>query len=226
MLLTMPLLRVDANGLARQAARMSDRDFEVPLEWNATTRKIRHLAEVVVGWNHPEAQVNVIRRHQLRRVYVGLPLFWEDWEVPFALRAETPPVCAYLGFRMIFEGPDNPRCWIALSEQAILCLKAVYFEVFDRQRLYWVPSSVRRAWRVMGLEGILEGVEKGVPEKVIRLVGYIERIRWGCVNWEYHQPPDVPETFTWVFDNGEFVMFDEAEWVPLLGEDGMVETVP
>ena len=161
MLLTKPVLRVDANGLAPEGAHTSDRDFEMPLEWNATTRKTLHLAEVMVGWNHPEAQVNVIRRDQLRRVYVGLPLFWEDWEVPFALRAEIPPVCAYLGFRMIFEGPDGPWWRIALSEHAVLCLKAVYFEVHDRQRLYWVPSSVRRAWRVMGLEGILEGVEEG-----------------------------------------------------------------
>ena len=114
----------------------------MPPEWNAT----RHLAEVMVGWNHPEAQVNVIRRDQLRGVYVGLPPFWEDWEVPFALRAETPLVCAYLGFRMVFEGPDDSRWWIASSEHAVFCLKAVYFEVLDRQRLYWVPSGVRRAW--------------------------------------------------------------------------------
>ena len=135
-------------------------------------------------------------------------------------------MCAYLGFRMIFEGPDDPRWWIALSEHAVLCLKAVYFEVLDRPRLYWVPSSVRRAWRVMELEGILEGVEEGVADKVIRLVGYIEHIKWGCVSSEYYQPPDVPGTFTPVFDNGDFVMFDVAEWVPLLGEDGMVETEP
>ena len=180
----------------------------------------------MVGWNHPKAQVNVIRRDQLRRVYVVSPLFWEDWEVPSALRAETPPLCAYLGFRMIFEGPDDPRWWIALSEHAVLCLKAVYFEVLDSQRLYWVPSSVRRAWRVMGLEGILKGVEEGVADKVIRLAGYIERIKWDCVNSEYRQPPDIPGTFTPVFDNGDFVMFHVAEWVPLLGDDGMVETEP
>ena len=120
-------------------------DFEVLLEWNATTRKTRHLPEVMVGWNHPEAQVNVIRRDQLRRVYAGLGLLWEDSGVPFALRAETVPVCAYLGFRMIFEAADDPPWWIALSEHAVLCLKAVRFEVLDSQRLYWVPSSVRGA---------------------------------------------------------------------------------
>ena len=135
MLLTKPVLRVGANGLAREGARTSDKDFEMPLEWNATTRKNRHLAEVMVGWNHPEARVNVVHRDQLRRVYVGLPLFWEDWEVPFALRAATPPVCAYLRFRMILEGRDDPRWWIALSEHAVLCLKAVYFEALDRQQL-------------------------------------------------------------------------------------------
>ena len=59
---------------------------------------------------------------------------------------------------------------------------------------------------------------------MIHLVGYVERIKWGCVNSEYRQPPDVPGTFTPVFDNGDFVMFDVAEWIPLLGEDGMVET--
>ena len=135
MFLTKSVLRVGANGLAREGARTSDRDFEVPLEWNATTRKTRHLAEVMVGWNHPEAQVNLIRGDQLRRVCVGLPLFWDDREVPVALRAETPPVCAYLVFRMIFEGPNDSRGWIALSEHAFLCLEAVYFEVLDRHML-------------------------------------------------------------------------------------------
>ena len=136
MLLKKPVLRVRANGLAREGARTSDRDFGLPLEWNATTRTTLHLAEVMVGWNHPEAHVNVARRGQFRRVYVVLLLFWEDWEVRFALRAETPPVCAYLGFRMIFEGPDDSRWWIALSEHAVLCLTAVCFEVLERRRLY------------------------------------------------------------------------------------------
>ena len=72
---------------------------------------------------------------------------------------------------MIFEGPDDPRWWIMLSEHAILCLKTVCFEVLDRQRLYSVPSGVRRARRVMGLEWILEGFEEGVADKVIRLWG-------------------------------------------------------
>ena len=112
MLLKKPVLRVRANGLAREGARTSDRDFGLPLEWNATTRTTLHLAEVMVGWNHPEAHVNVARRGQFRRVYVVLLLFWEDGEVRFALGAETPPVCAYLGFRMIFEGPDDSRWWI------------------------------------------------------------------------------------------------------------------
>ena len=224
MFLTKPVLRVGANGMAREGARTCDREFEVPLEWNATRRKTRHLAAVMVGWNDPQAQVNVIRRDQLRRVYVGLPLFWED--VPFSSRAEIPPACAYLGFRMIFEVPDDPPSWIALSEHAVLYLKAVYFEVLDLQRLYCVPSSVRRVWGVMGLEGILAGVEEGVAETVIRLVGYIERIKWGCVNSEYLQRPDVPGAFTPVFHNGYFVMFDVAELVSLLGQDGMVETEP
>ena len=135
MFLTKPVHRVGASELAGEGARTSDEDFEVPLEWYATTRKTIHLAEVMVGWNYEEAQVNVICRDQLRRVYVGLPLFWEDWEVPFALRPETPPVCSYLGFRMMFEGPDDPQWWIALSEHAVLCLKGVYFAVLDRQRL-------------------------------------------------------------------------------------------
>ena len=57
-------------------------------------------------------------------------------------------------------------------------------------------------------------------------MGCIERIKWGCVNSEYRQPPDVRGTFTPVFDNGDFVKFDVAEWVPLLGGDGMRETEP
>ena len=78
MFLTKLVLPVDANGLARVRARMSDSDFEVTLEWNATTRKTRHLAAVMVGWNHLEAQVNVIRSDQLRRAYEGPddPVWW------------------------------------------------------------------------------------------------------------------------------------------------------
>ena len=50
---------------------------------------------------------------------------------------------------------------------------------------------------------------------MIRLVGYIERIMWGFVSSEYRQPPDVLGTSTPVFESGDFVMFDVAEWVPL-----------
>ena len=78
----------------------------------------------------------------------------------------------------------------------------------------------------MGREAILEGVEEGPADKVIRLVGYIVRIKWGCVNLAYFQPPDVPGTITPVFDNGDVVVFDVTEWFPLLGEDGMVDTEP
>ena len=98
MLLTTPVLRVDANGLAGDGARTTDRDSEVPLERNATTRKTRHLAEVVVGWNRPEAQGNVSRRDQLRRVYVGLLLFWEDWGGPTCVEGGDSAVVCVLGF--------------------------------------------------------------------------------------------------------------------------------
>ena len=76
-----------------------------------------------------------------------------------------------------------------------------------------MPSTVRRAWQVLRLEGIVSGVEEGVADKVVRLAGYL-------------QPPDVPETYMPVFNNFDFVVFDVAEWVPLLGADGMVETEP
>lgn len=75
------------------------------------------------------------------------------------------------------------------------------------------------------LQGILMGVEEGLAD-VSGLAGYIERIKWGCVNLEYLQPPEVPGTSTSVFENGDFVIFDVAEWVPFPGEGGMVETEP
>lgn len=78
MFLTQP---VDTNGLDLEGARTGESDREMPLEWNAPTWKTRHPAEAMVRWNHPEAQFNVIRRDQLCRVYVGLNLFWEDWEI-------------------------------------------------------------------------------------------------------------------------------------------------
>ena len=75
---------------------------------------------------------------------------------------------------MHYYGSDDHRWWIALSEHAALCLNALHLEVMERSRLYWVPDNVRRAWRIMGVEGILEGVQSVVTEKIICLVGYVE----------------------------------------------------
>ena len=86
----------------------------------------------------------------------------------------------------------------------------------ERSRFYWVPDNVRRAWRIMGVEGILEGVQSEVTEKIIRLVGYVERIRWRFADRLNRQPPMNPGTFTSVYDNGDWVHFDVTQWVPVV----------
>ena len=178
----------------------------------------------MVGWHHPEA-LNV-RRDYAHRVYVNLPMFWEEWEVPFSFRAETPPLFAYRVFALNYYSSDDHRWWIALSDHAALCLKALYLEVMERSRLYWVPDNVRRAWRIMGVEGILEGVQSEAMEKIIRLVGYVERIRWRVADRLNRQPPMNPGTFTPVYDNGDWVHFDVTQWAPVVPSSGMVAHAP
>ena len=125
--LSTPILRVGADGMPRGGTSTTDRDFEVPLGWTAQEREARHHIEAIVGWHHPEALS--VRRDYARRVYVNLPMFWEEWEVPFSFRAGTPPLFAYRGFALNYCGSDDHRWWIALSEHAALCLKALYLEV-------------------------------------------------------------------------------------------------
>ena len=130
---------VEADNLCwrgRCAARRGptkDRDLEVPLVLAAQERKIRHPIEEMVGWHHPEALS--VRRGYARRVYVSLPMFWEEWEVPFSFRAETPSLFVYRGFALNYYGCDDHRWWIALSEHAALCLKAFYLEFMERSPL-------------------------------------------------------------------------------------------
>ena len=100
-----PILRIGADGMPRERASTTDRDFEVPLGWTAQERKARHHIEAMVGLHHPEALG--VRRDYAHRVYVNLPMFWEEflpkhgqvhpfeWEVPFSIRAETPPLFSY-----------------------------------------------------------------------------------------------------------------------------------
>ena len=95
--LSQPLLRVGPDGQPRSDAITIDCDFEVPLAWCWTERKNRHHLQVMTGWHH--AELVAVRPYYTRRVYVGVPLFWEDWEVPYHFRSESPPLFAYLGFQ-------------------------------------------------------------------------------------------------------------------------------
>ena len=79
--LSKPIIRVSENSMPREGASTTDRDFVVPLGWTAQERKARHHIEAMVGWHHPEALS--VRRDYARRVYVNLPMFREEWEVPF-----------------------------------------------------------------------------------------------------------------------------------------------
>ena len=78
----------------------------------------------------------------------------------------------------------------------------------------------------MGVEGILEGVQSEVMEKVVRLVGYVERIRWRVADRLNRQPPMNPGTSTPVYDNGDWVHFDVTQWAPVVPSSGMVAHAP
>ena len=153
-------------------------------------------------------------------------MFWEEREVPFSFRVETPPLFAYRGFALNYYGSDDPRWWIALSEHAALFLKALYLEVMERSRFCWIPDTIRRSWRVMGAEAILEGVQSEVTEKIVRFVGYVERIRWRVADRLNRQPPLNPTTFTPVYDNGDWVHLDVTQWAPVVRSSGMVAHAP
>ena len=153
-------------------------------------------------------------------------MFWEEWGVPFSFRAETPPLFTYRGSALKYYGSYDQRWLIAVSEDAALCLKALYLEVMERSRLYWVPDNVRRAWRIMGVEGILEGVQSEVTEKIVRLVGYVEGIRWRVADRLNRQPLMNPGTFTPVYGNGDWVHFNVTQWAPVVPSSDMVAHAP
>lgn len=46
------------------------------------------------------------------------------------------------------------------------------------------------------------------------------------MNPEYRETPDIPGTFKPVFDKANLFIIVVAEWVPFLGEEGMVEIEP
>ena len=79
--LSKPKIRFGADAMLREGAETTDRDFEFPLGRTAQERKSRHHIEAMVGWLYPE--VVSVRRDYARRVYVNLPTFREEWEVPF-----------------------------------------------------------------------------------------------------------------------------------------------
>ena len=185
---------------------MTDRDFEVPLGWTAQEWKARHHIEAMIRWQRPE--VLSVRRDYARRVYVNLLMFWEEWKVPFSFRPEAPPLFVYMGFVLNYYGADDDRWWIVLSEHTALCFQALYLEFMERSRLCSVPDNVRRACRIIGVEGILEGVQSEVTENTVHLVGYVERIRWRVADRLNLQPPMNPGTITPVYDNGDWIHFD------------------
>ena len=78
----------------------------------------------------------------------------------------------------------------------------------------------------MGVEGILEGVQSEVTEKIIGWVGYVERIRWRVADLLNRQTPMNPSTFTPVYANGDWVHFDVTQRAPVVPSSGMVAHAP
>ena len=76
------------------------------------------------------------------------------------------------------DGPDSPLWYVALSEHRALCLKALYYEVMDQKKLFWVLDEVRRAWRLMDVEQMLTGCSPEIVGKIKSLVDFAERVRW------------------------------------------------
>ena len=179
----------------------------MPLNEQDIERYARHMRECFI----PSfmAEYHSYRPNMSGSVYVPLPTWYEEYEVPFSFAHETSPLVAYFGSKLA-KASGGPLWVIMLNEQLIF--QAVTLVNWAREgRLYWLSTGSVTGLRTIGLNKVCFGAE-ALAKQLGKLLDEIELIRWDKVPERPQDQPQHAGRVTPVYLNGDWVPFDTAEW--------------
>ena len=179
-------------------------------------RRFRHRTECFIGYHCTDA--TALNPGLTHRRYPALPSWWIDYEVPFRLWVQTPPILTYWG--LIFMSPNHGRGWDLMlrTEWAALCCIELIHEARNG-RLWWLPNAVIEDIRQLETGSILHGASGDEIRDLDNLLLEVRCIRWDRVPITNRFLPRDNSRFTPVYNNGEFVEWDVTNWRTNLSED-------
>ena len=86
-----------------------------------------------------------------------------------------PAIVSYFKDHLVSGNLQDCKWVFFLSQRAAHCLTSACGHALEGT-LIWVPDAARRAWRVMGVDQILEGCPLIVVERCQELHQFIERV--------------------------------------------------
>ena len=179
----------------------------MPLSEQEAERHARHMRECFIPAFMTEYQS--YRASVSGSVYVPLPSWYYDYEVPYSFAHETSPLVAYFGRELM--KADNAQLWVILLNEQLI-FQAVTLVNWAREgRLYWLPPGCISGLRQIGLNRVCFGAE-ALADQLGELLNEIELIRWDRVPERRGDQPQHAGRITPVYLNGDWVPFDAAEW--------------
>ena len=218
LLLSSYQLGVQSDGSLAPCSNIGDQDYAVyrpGRQLRLYERRQRHRLGTFVSYQ--DRQVGGLHPRYIASRYWKLPDWWNEFEVPYHLAAQTPPVLTYrglhymsssdIGWELILRAEWSAMCCVELYEQAL--------EGF----LWWLPSRVIDDIEALGVGFIFEDASTDVIEAIDRLLWEIRCIRWGNITNVNRYVPGTARDPTPSFDNGDFVEFNAANWCTELSSD-------
>ena len=189
-----------------------DPEWSMPRSSREYETRQRHRLQFFVPDFCKEA--NWLDRHRLHERYVALPDWWDGYELPYGLRAETPRVVAYFTRRLITD--DRDVMWSVLrSEWAAEAMKEVLLAA-RAGRMYWLPEYVRDDVSAITIASIFRRCAEDVVDDALALFDFIRRADWSRCPAENRSLPEQATRFSPVFrDTGDFFDFHVEEWRPI-----------
>ena len=179
----------------------------MPLSEQEAERHARHMRECFIPALMTKYQS--YRGNVSGSIYVPLPSWYYDYEIPYPFAHETSPLVAYFG-RKLMKADNAQLGVILLNEQLIF--QAVTLVNWAREgRLYLLPPGCISGLRQRGLNRVCFGAE-ALADQLGELLNEIELIRWDRVPERRGDQPQHAGRITSVYLNGYWVPFDAAEW--------------
>ena len=223
MFMPIPIMRCDEAGDLINVNARHERGFDPPRAWLHEERKMRHELGWLLGYQHTEA--GFYREGMALGRYVALPDGWLEWEVPYLLAMPMPTIVSYFKDHLVSDNLQDYPWHVFLSQWAANCLISAYGYALEGSPT-WVPDAVRRAWRVMGVDQILQGCPPMVVERCQELHEVIERVRWFDVPAQNRHLLNEVGSVTPVYGGGELVPFDPDNWRPVLLQAVLAVEIP